>query len=224
MVDETNKEIVPSSVKSVSENISISPNREWLFYNYGEINRTLHVISEILANKPAYLLDNELEFLSLYKNDFSKHKEHNQFKLATTDYIHLLTKALESLESRLDAEEDKVIRKNIDVSLKGQLVVSFSQISSLMKDINRTFFTNFEMIKQQPSRYVKVMNYLVLGINYLLRAYVYEYRIFSKPKELSVQEMINFNSEIDRLYVDFNSQDYASPDYKVDSEVYEIYS
>lgn len=224
LINAENKEIVPSSVKSVSTNVWISRNRDWLFYNYGEINRVLRQVDELLKEPPKYLLDDELAFLSLYKKDFSKRRIHNQFMLATPDYIHLLTKALEAMEMRITLEEETIFNSEKDRKIKGQITVAFSQISALLRDIRNTFFTDLEMIKQEPRRYIAIFGYLSRGVEYLLRSYVYEHQFFSNPKEMILEELIEFNTQIDTLFITFNQKDFATPSYKLDSQIYEIYA
>lgn len=217
-------EIVPSSVRSVSSNIAVSKNREWLFYNFGEIYRVLHQIDVVLKEKPKYLLTDELSFLEQYKSEFTKNKIHNQFKLATHDYIHLLTKALTALDTRMKAEESSILDAKDETKFKGQIVAAFAQLSSLLRDINNTFFKDLKIIQSDPQKYIKVIKYLNRGVEYLLRTYVYEYILFSNPKDLSFDELIELNSAIDQLYVDFNREDFASPVFQLGSEIYEIYS
>lgn len=224
MTEQETKEVVPSSVKSVSTNVHVSANREWFFYNYGDIVRLISRINALLSDQPRYLLEDEISFLKEYTKDFSKYRVHNQFKLATTDYLHLLTKALSALDSRMKVEEAVILDSNKDIKIRGQIVSAFSQLSGLLKDIRNTFFTDLEMIKQNPRRYVHILNYLTKGVNYLLRAYVYEYVLLSKSEALPLDEIVDFNCEIDRLYVDFNKQDFASPVYRMGSQIYEIYA
>ena len=154
------KGIVPSSVKSVSSNVGISGKREWLFYNFAEINLILRKVDDILKERPKQLLSEELNFLGTYKEDFQKYRMHNGFRLATTDYIALLTKALEALDSRIKIEGQVAIEKRLPNDTTGQIVIAFSQISSILRDIKNTFFTNLAMIQLDPKRYIKVIRYL----------------------------------------------------------------
>lgn len=223
MNSDSDKEIVPSSVKSVSSNVDVSQDRSWLIYNYGEIYRVLHKIDEIIKNRPSYLLDAELIFLQQYRSEFGKHKIHNFFKLATPDYIHLLTKALEAMESRISSEEEKIISSKTDKKIKGQIVVAFSQLSALLKDIKNTFFSDLQMIKVDPRRYIAVFEYLSKGVDYLIRAYVYDYLLI-KGELITFDEIVNFNTRVDTLLVSFNKENFANPVYKFGSEIYEIYA
>ena len=224
MTADMEKGIVPDSVKSVSSNVYVSKSREWLFYNFSEIYSVVQKIDETLREKPKYLLPEELEFLITYKADFGKYRIHNQFKLATTDYISLLNKALDALDSRLNKEEQITIGRSEYHEIKGQLVVAFTQISTLFKDLRNTFFTNLEMIQQEPKRYMKVIKFLLNSVNYLLKAYVYEYAFFKNPKEVSFEELVDFNSEVDKTYIEFNHSEFATPIYKLENQIYETYA
>jgi len=224
MNKDLNKEIVPNSVKTVSSNVYVSKGREWIFYNWSEIHFILHKIDETLKAKPEYLLQEEIDFLKTYSKEFSKHRIHNQFKLATPDYIVLLNSALDALNSRLMKEEQLTIDRNEYSEIKGQIVLSFTLISNLFKDLQNTFFNGLDMIQQDPKKYEKIIKYLLSSVNYLLRAYFYEYAFFKNPKEVSFDELIEFNSAIDRTYIDFNRSEFASPKYKLTNQIYETYA
>ncbi|MFB6199606.1 MAG: hypothetical protein ABEJ83_01900 [Candidatus Nanohaloarchaea archaeon] len=162
--------------QSMSDNVEyISKRQQYIIYQHKHgIRKEIEDAEEIVNEKPNYMVKEEIDFLQLFIDEFSKAEEQESYNLENESYLKLYRSLLGALESRMDQERLNLKEEN-DNEIAPQIQHIFYLIDSAVEKEFQKVENNWtELIKGDSNvdKSARKVNWL---LKQLVRAYKLEF-------------------------------------------------
>ncbi|WP_414836404.1 hypothetical protein [Candidatus Nanohalococcus occultus] len=172
---------VNSAGQSMSNNVEyVSRRQQYIIYeNKRAIKTEVDDAKEIIAENPAYMDSEEINFLEKFVKSFSKAEEQGSYNLENEAYLGLYRSLLRALKSRMDQERLNLVESG-DADIAPQIQHLFYLIDSAVEKEFQKVDDNWgDLIKGKTNVDASTgkVNWL---IKQLVRAYKLEFDFMTK--------------------------------------------
>lgn len=177
--------------QSMSDNVEyISERQQYVIYQYKfGIKKDIEHAKEIVDSEPEYMENEELSFLEMFIQEFSKAEEQESYNLENRAYLRLYRSLLGALESRMDQERLKLTEYGDD-EIAPQIQHIFYLIDSAVEKEFQKVEDNWAELLKGDSNLDRSARKVSWLMKQLIRAYKLEFDL-TRGDEIEEETLIN---------------------------------